>query len=140
MTDSTDERLQRGLRTIGQLFPPGTPGMPAFEYPPEILSHWREFSVTTVMGDVWGRPQLDLQSRAMVTIAALTALGRTSQLQAYIAGGLNVGLTREQISEVILHMSVYAGFPAAIQAFSVAADVFNSFDDGARELDSDSDS
>ena len=128
MSDSIDPRLQRGIDTISELFPAGTPGMPRFEYPAEIQKHWNEFSVSTVMGDVWGRPQLDKKSRAMITIAALTALGRTDQLQAYVAGALNLGLDREQISEIILHMSIYAGFPAAIQAFGVAKTVFAEFD------------
>jgi len=133
MSDTSDPRLQRGIETIGELFPAGTPGMPKFEYPTEIQKHWNEFSVSTVMGDVWGRPQLDKKSRAMITIAALTALGRIDQLQAYIVGALNLGLDREQISEVILHMSIYAGFPAAIQAFGVAKTVFDKFDQAEDE-------
>lgn len=132
-SNSADDRLEQGMRTISKLFPPGTPGMPRFAYPEEIRAHWNQFSVATVMGDVWSRPQLDLKSRAMITIGALTALGRVEQLQAYIAAALNLGLTREQISEVILHMAVYAGFPAAIQGFSVANAVFESFDQADAE-------
>jgi 4-carboxymuconolactone decarboxylase len=76
------------------------------------------------MGDVWGRKGLDPKDRAMITIGVLTALNKPEQLRSYITAGLNLGLTREQICEIILHISVYAGFPTAIQGFAVAKEVF----------------
>ncbi|STV97062.1 carboxymuconolactone decarboxylase [Klebsiella michiganensis] len=66
-------------------------------------------------GDIYARPGLDLRSREIATIAALTALGNAApQLKVHIAAGLNVGLTQEEITEVIMQMAVYAGFPAAL--------------------------
>ena len=67
----------------------------------------------------------------MITIGVLTALDKPAQLRQYITGGLNLGLTREDICETILHVSVYAGFPAAIQGFQVANEVFDAQDEAS---------
>jgi 4-carboxymuconolactone decarboxylase len=83
------------------------------------------------MGDVWSRPGLDAAQRSLVTIALLTALNRPEQLRAYLAVGLNQGLTRAQVCEVILHTAVYAGFPAAIEGFRIATEVFAAYDEAA---------
>ncbi len=128
MADTAAERFAQGMDTVGKLFPPGSVGVPRFPYPPEIASDWGQFSVSTVLGDVWARPGLELKNRAMITIAMLTALGRLEQLRAYIVGGLNLGLTRSEVCEVIYQVAVYAGFPAAIQGFGVASEVFAELD------------
>jgi len=128
MADASDERLAKGWATAAKLFPPGSPGSPSFQYPKEIQEDWGRFSVSTALGDVWSRPGLDLKQRSMISIAALTALGRSDQLRAYITAGLNLGLTRKEVCEVIFQMAVYAGFPAAIQAFGVANEVFDQFE------------
>ena len=80
------------------------------------------------MGDVWGREAIEAKDRAMITIGVLTATGKTEQLKAYVVGGLNLGLSRKEICEIILHVSVYAGFPAAIQGFAAANEVFDTLD------------
>lgn len=70
-------------------------------------------------------PWLDLRSREIATIAALTALGNAEpQLKVHIAAGLNVGLTQEEITEAIMQMAVYAGFPAALNGLFAARAVF----------------
>ena len=128
MADNAGERFARGMETVARLFPPGTVGVPRFQYPPEIAGDWGQFSVSTMLGDIWGRPGLEMKNRAMITIAMLTALGRLDQLRAYIVGGLNLGLTRSEVCEIIYQVAVYAGFPAAIQGFAVANDVFAEID------------
>ena len=128
MSDKPDERLARGLETAQKLFPPGSLGSPGFKYPAEIEADWGALSVSTVLGDVWGRPGLEMKNRAMISIAALTALNKPEQLRAYIIGGLNLGLERAEVCEIIMQMAVYAGFPAAIQGFSVASEVFDELD------------
>ena len=76
-------------------------------------------------GDIYARPGLDLRSREIATIAALTALGNAEpQLKVHIAAGLNVGLTQEEITEAIMQMAVYAGFPAALNGLFAARAVF----------------
>ncbi|WP_323118765.1 carboxymuconolactone decarboxylase family protein [Burkholderia alba] len=77
-------------------------------------------------GDLYSRPQLDLKSREIATIAALAALGNAQpQLKVHVEGALNVGCTPEEIVEVFMQMSVYAGFPAALNALFAAREVFD---------------
>ena len=129
MAGDEDERAARAMATALELFKPGSPvSAPRFEYPKEIAEDWNRFSMSTVMGDVWGRPGLAKKERALITIALLTALDKPEQLRAYVTGGLNLGLTREEICEAIVHVSVYAGFPATIQGLRVANEVFDAFD------------
>jgi len=76
-------------------------------------------------GDIYTRPGLDLKTREMLTVAALTVLGYPqAELKDHIRGALNVGCTRDEILEIILQMAVYAGFPAALEAVKTAASVF----------------
>lgn len=76
-------------------------------------------------GDVYSRPGLDLKTREMLTVAALTVLGYPqAELRDHIRGALNVGCTCDDILEIILQMAVYAGFPAALEAVRTAASVF----------------
>ncbi|MCB1748508.1 MAG: carboxymuconolactone decarboxylase family protein [Gammaproteobacteria bacterium] len=76
-------------------------------------------------GDVVSRPALDLRSRELATVAALTALGNARpQLEAHIGGALNAGCTPREVLEVILQMAVYAGFPASLNGVAAARTVF----------------
>jgi 4-carboxymuconolactone decarboxylase len=83
------------------------------------------YIIEFAFGDIYSRPGLDLKSREIATVAALTALGNAQpQLKVHIQGALNVGCTREEIVEVILQMAVYAGFPAALNGIAAAREVF----------------
>jgi len=76
-------------------------------------------------GEVVSRSQLDLRTRELVTVAALTAMGSAQpQLRAHINGALNVGCKPEEIVEVIMQMAVYAGFPASLNGIAQAKEVF----------------
>ena len=69
------------------------------------------------LGDIYSRSGLDIKKREVATIAALTVLGNAKpQLAIHIKAALRIGLTREEILEVILQMSIFSGFPAAINA------------------------
>src|SRR5438270_7423680 len=70
-------------------------------------------------------PGLDLKSRELATVAALTAMANAApQLKVHIHGAMNVGASRQEILEVIIQMAVYAGFPAALNGLFAARDVF----------------
>ena len=73
-------------------------------------------------GSVWTRPGLDRRSRSMITLAVLTALGHENELAMHVRAAKRNGLSDDEIAEVLLHTSVYAGVPAANSAFAVAAD------------------
>jgi len=91
----------------------------------DIAPDFSRYLIEFPFGDIYARPGLDLRSREIATIAALTALGNAApQLKVHIAAGLNVGLTQEEITEVIMQMAVYAGFPAALNGLFAAKEVF----------------
>ena len=91
----------------------------------DIAPDFARYLIEFPFGDIYARPGLDLRSREIATIAALTALGNAApQLKVHIAAGLNVGLTQEEITEVIIQMAVYAGFPAALNGLFAAKAVF----------------
>lgn len=76
-------------------------------------------------GDVVSRPGLDLRTRELATVAALTAMGNAApQLKSHIGGALNAGAKPEEVLEVIMQMTVYAGFPAGLNGISAAREVF----------------
>lgn len=84
-----------------------------------------DWIVDFAYGDVVSRPALDLRSRELATVAALTALGNAApQLRAHIDGALNAGCAPREIVEVILQMAVYAGFPASLNGLAVARELF----------------
>lgn len=86
------------------------------------LSDW---VIDFAYGEVVSRPQLDLRTRELATVAALTALGNAPpQLRAHIKGALNAGCTPREVLEVVLQMSVYAGFPAALNGVAAVREVF----------------
>ena len=88
---------------------------------PDLGTYVMEFG----FGDIHCRPGLNLQSRELATIAALTALGTAApQLRAHIDGALNVGCSEQEVVEVIMQMALYAGFPAAINGIQAAREVF----------------
>lgn len=74
------------------------------------------FATDVVMGDVWCRPQLSRRDRSLIVISVLSTIGSTEELSLHTGVGLNNGLTRTEIQEILLHVAVYAGFPMAMQA------------------------
>ena len=71
---------------------------------------------------MYGREGLDLKTRLLCTIAALTVLGRREQLAVHVDRALGCGATTVEIEEVMLQMSAFGGFPAAWDALSVLRD------------------
>ena len=76
-------------------------------------------------GDVWSRPGLDRRTRSCMTLTALIALGREHELALHLRAAIRNGLTREEISEVLIQSAVYCGIPAANTAFAVAQRVLD---------------
>jgi 4-carboxymuconolactone decarboxylase len=82
-----------------------------------------ELRNSLVYGEIWERPQLSKRDRSLITVAVLQALVR-DELELHIPRGLDNGLTPEEISEIILHVTFYAGWPTGVQASLTAASVF----------------
>ncbi len=116
-------RFDQGLRMLATV--DGDGGQAVIDALGDIAPDFSRYLIEFAFGDIYARPGLDLRSREIATIAALTALGNTTpQLKVHIQAGLNVGLSRDEIVETIMQMAVYAGFPAALNGFSAAKEVF----------------
>jgi 4-carboxymuconolactone decarboxylase len=124
---SNEDRYERGQRMLKEIY--GEVGARVLEGVRANSPDLERFITEFAFGDVFSRPGLDLKSREIATIASLTTLGYAApELRAHMHGALNVGCTREEIVEVVLQMAVYAGFPAAIHAMSIAGEVFRERD------------
>ncbi len=118
-----EERYERGLRKLNEIDKEQVGRIVAGLQ--DIAPDFARYLIEFPFGDIYTRPGLDLRARQIATVAALTALGTAMpQLKVHIHGALNVGCTRQEITEVIMQMAVYAGFPAALNGLSAAKDVF----------------
>ncbi|HYV39449.1 MAG TPA: 4-carboxymuconolactone decarboxylase [Gemmataceae bacterium] len=86
---------------------------------------FQQFVTEVPWGTLWCRPDLDRRTRSMVTIAILAALGREEELALHIKASQNTGVQPNEIAEVLLHVAVYAGVPAANSAFALAKKVLS---------------
>jgi 4-carboxymuconolactone decarboxylase len=118
-----DELLAKGRAIQAQLWPQVAAGptgaFPAARLAPDFYRYVAE----TAFGMIWSRPGLALRDRSLVTVAQLAALGKTEELKAHLRGALNLGITREELVEVLMQTAVYAGVPAANDALKAAAEV-----------------
>ncbi len=121
------DRFERGWGKLKEV--DGKAGQRVMESLEDICPDLARYTIEFPFGDIYSRPGLDLKSREIAAIAALTALGTAvPQLKVHIQAALNVGLSRQEIVEVILQMAVYAGFPAALNGMFAAKEVFQAQD------------
>ena len=86
---------------------------------------------SVIYGEIDNRPAVDLKTRSLCTIAALVVLGHSPlMIKRHISGALHIGVTREEISEIIAQMVFYGGMPAAVNAFRMAKEAFDESPDG----------
>ena len=83
-----------------------------------------ELTDDVLFGDVWERKELSKRDRSLVTVAALIANGNTEQLTGHLNRAKENGLTETELSEVIIHLAFYAGWPRAMSAIKIAREVF----------------
>jgi len=129
-TTLSETRLERGKRALAEI--DGEAGAKVIAALADIAPDFATYLLEFPFGDIYSRPGLDTKAREIATIAALTAMGNAApQLKVHIEAGLNVGLSRDEIAEIIMQMAVYAGFPAALNGLFAAKDVFASIDERA---------
>ena len=121
------ERYETGREMLGKVG--GDQGDKIIEALGAIAPEFADLLVEFPFGDIYSRPGLDLRSREIATVAALTAMGTAApQLKAHVHGALNVGCTPQEIIEIMIQMAVYAGFPAALNGLATAKEVFDERD------------
>jgi len=118
-----ESRYERGLAKLREI--DGEAGERVLEALEGIAPDFARYLIEFPFGDIYSRPSLDLKSREIAVVAALTALGNAApQLKVHIQGAINVGVSRAEVVETIMQMAVYAGFPAALNGLAVAKEVF----------------
>lgn len=123
MIPNEQDRYARGLAALSAI--DGEAGERVVAQLADIAPDFARLLIEFPFGDVYSRPGLDLRAREIATIAALAALGNAQpQLKVHIEAGLNVGLNRDEIVEILIQMAVYAGFPAALNGLFAAREVF----------------
>ena len=119
------DRFERGSKLIGEVYGDPNAAENMMNNMKDIAPDMARFIMEFAYGDIYSRPGLDMKSREIATVAALTAMGNAApQLKTHIRASLNVGLTHDQIMETIIQMTLYAGFPASLNAITVAKEVF----------------
>lgn len=123
MLPQENARLQAGLAKLNEI--DGEAGQRVLDSLQDIAPDFGRLMVEFAFGDIYTRPGLDLRTRELAVVAALTALGNAApQLRVHLHAARNVGCSREEIIETIMMMGVYAGFPAALNGLFAARDVF----------------
>ena len=122
-TQGSESRLERGKRVLAAI--DGETGQNVVAALADIAPDFATYLIEFPFGDIYSRPGLNPRDREIATIAALAAMGNAApQLKVHIEAGLNVGLTRDEVTEILMQMAVYAGFPAALDGLFAAKEVF----------------
>lgn len=130
---TSEQRFQRGLERLRAI--DGQAGERVLASLKDIAPDFARYLIEFPFGDIYSRPGLDLRSREIAVVAALTALGNAApQLKVHIHGALNVGVSRQEVVEVLMQMAVYAGFPAALNGLFTAKEVFAERDAAGRDV------
>ena len=124
MENTESERYRRGWAKLKEV--DGEAGENVIASLRDIAPDFARLVIEFPFGDIYSRPGLDLKTRELAVVAALTAMGNAApQLKVHIHGALNVGCSRQEIIEVMMQMAVYAGFPAALNGLFAAKEVFS---------------
>lgn len=126
---SLEERFQKGLEMRarlaggqGRIFRGSVPS--AYELAPDMY----RISTESLYGSIWSRPGLDIKHRAMATLTVSAIQLAPAQVRSHVRNALNVGLTPEEIIEILMMVAFYGGIPAAYNALGVAKEVFEDRD------------
>lgn len=119
----TSALYRKGRRMLGRIH--GRRGLDAIDSMADIAPDLTRMVYEFPFAQIYTRPGLDLRSRQIGTVAALVALGNARpQLKAHLHGSLQVGLTQQELVELIMQLAIYVGFPAALNALTAAREVF----------------
>ena len=119
-----NERFDKGFDLLSKI--DGEAGQKVIDSLEDICPDLGKYTIEYPFGDIYSRPGLDLKSRELATVSALTAMGNSvPQLKVHLHAALNVGCTETELKEVIIQMSVYAGFPAALNGMFALKEVLS---------------
>jgi 4-carboxymuconolactone decarboxylase len=119
-----NDRKERGLRLLDEMLGPDRAAQTRARWR-QISPDFESYVVEFLAGEIWSRPNLDLRTKSLVTIATLAATGRPLGLELNIRMALNNGATKQEIVETLLQVAPYAGFPACWEALQIADSIFH---------------
>ncbi|HSG31026.1 MAG TPA: carboxymuconolactone decarboxylase family protein [Thermodesulfobacteriota bacterium] len=123
----SNNRFETGKQTFEKIT--GEVGKKFLENLRTVAPDFADYLVEFPFGAIYSRPGFDIKTREIITLSSLATQGNaTIELKAHIKLALNAGVTREQIIELFMQISVYAGFPVAVNAMLAAKDVFKELD------------
>ena len=89
---------------------------------------FQELITRYAWGEIWSRPGLPKKTRSLLTLGMLVALNRNEEFRMHVKAAFSIGVSRDEIQEVLLQAAIYCGVPAANSAFHIAEEVFDSLD------------
>jgi 4-carboxymuconolactone decarboxylase len=116
-TMSENPRFDKGVEVMTKLFG-RAPDAAA------LSSDFMQITAANLFGDVWSRPGLEMAERSMITIAALTVLGRETELKTHLHGAKNLGFSRAKVEEMMLHLAHYGGWPTGVAGLRKVEEVY----------------
>jgi len=123
--DPPEDRTERALALMDRLYP-GAAGRETAALVSSFSAALGGLFVDQVFGEIYSRGGLSLRERQLVTLGCLTTLGAVDlQIRIQVANSLNVGLTEAEITEAIIHATIFAGWGRSINAMAIAREVFS---------------
>ncbi len=123
----SEDRLEAGKKTFKKVT--GDVGEKFLDNLKEVAPDFADYLVEFPYGVIYSRPGFDIKTRELIILSSLATQGNAAiELKAHIKIALNAGIAREQIIELFMQISVYAGFPVAVNAMLTAKDVFKELD------------
>jgi 3-oxoadipate enol-lactonase/4-carboxymuconolactone decarboxylase len=117
----TDERYERAMQVRREVH--GDEHVDAAARTTELTREFQELLTRYAWGEIWTRPGLDRRTRSLITLSALVALGRERELELHLRSARRIGVSWDDIKEVLLQSAIYCGVPAANSAFAIAQSV-----------------
>jgi 4-carboxymuconolactone decarboxylase len=128
----TESGFERGLRirkeVVGEEYVERS-----FANAGDFGREFQELVTEFCWGASWGREALSLRDRSLLNLAIIGTLGRTVEFRLHMQGALRNGVTEDEIKDTLIHLSVYAGIPAGVEAFRIAGEVLKAHEDASAE-------
>jgi len=130
-TKDDDQRERDGAEVFRRIMGWTAPTEVVARMMEDELGALGHFGLRHLMGEIWTRPQLGPRDRSLITLVALISLDKTTELRIHVPAALRHGMTREEIDEVILQLSLYLGYPAAVEAKNMTKEILKDLDETA---------
>lgn len=117
--------IEKGKQVLKQLRG-GKEGGSSATATEEMFPEFWQMTLGHLFGEVWSRPGLPLRDRSMISMVTLAVLGRSEELKMHMGYALNIGISREEMLEMLMHLAHYAGWPASVSALRTLKEVVSS--------------